>query len=110
MARPEQRADANTVPAEENDTARHIENRECKLSFEVGEESFAMFLVKMNQNLTVAMGAENVPFCFKIRPALRVLEKLPVADHGHGALFVVRGNNDGNRGTQKGDRLPTYGL
>jgi hypothetical protein len=35
------------------------------------------------------MGAEDVTLGLEFRPAFGMVEKLTVADHGHGAVFVV---------------------
>src|SRR5437868_52166 len=45
----------------------------------------------MRDDLGIAMSAEMVAAAFELLPHLRIVEKLPVEDHGHGAIFVVNG-------------------
>ena len=82
------RTNADAISGEHRDTMRKINQRERELTFEIGEQLLAMFLIEVNDQLGVGLGAEDMPFGFELRAPLGKIEELAVADDRDAAVLV----------------------
>ena len=88
LTRPKQRTDADAISRQYRDAAREIHQHEGELTFEMGKQILAVFLIEMNDQLGVAVSAEHMPLGLELRPPLGEIEELSVADDRDGAVLI----------------------
>src|SRR5262245_16345852 len=88
LTRPEQRTDADSISRQYRHAARKIDQGKSELTFEMGKQLLAMFLIEVNQQLGIGVSAENMSPGFECAQPLGEIEEFSVADDGDAAVFV----------------------
>ena len=86
--RVEERAHSESVPGNEHRVARAIVDRECELAVEAVQDIDSPFLVAVNEDLSIGVGAEDVPALLQLPAQLRVIVNLAVVGDDYLAILI----------------------